>query len=113
LQYGCGITNLVARASNAASELNIDELEEGGRQLTRTLNRFRPAVLAMLGIGAYQTAFQRRKVRIGRQTEQIGSTIVWVLPNPSGLNANYTPAAFAELFAELKSAVDMLRREST
>jgi double-stranded uracil-DNA glycosylase len=113
LQYGCGITNLVARASNAASELSVSELEEGGRQLTRRLKRFRPAVLAMLGIGAYQTAFQRRGVRIGRQTEQIESTIVWVLPNPSGLNANYTPADFAELFAELKLAVDTLRREST
>jgi len=112
LQYGCGITNLVPRASVAASELDSDELKDGGRQLERKLKRFRPAVLAMLGIGAYQTAFQRRGVRIGRQTQQIGTTTVWVLPNPSGLNANYTPSAFAELFAELKTAVDALRRES-
>lgn len=112
LQYGCGITNLVSRASVAATELSADELKVGGRQLARKLNRFRPGVLAMLGIGAFQTAFQRRGVRIGQQAERIGDTIVWVLPNPSGLNANYTPAAFADLFSELKRAVDSIRDAS-
>jgi double-stranded uracil-DNA glycosylase len=111
LQYGCGITNLVPRASVAASELSSEELRHGGAQLARKLKRFRPAVLAMLGIGAFQTAFHQRNVRLGQQAERMGDTIVWVLPNPSGLNANYTPAAFAELFSELKRAVEATGRK--
>ena len=112
LQYGCGITNLVARASVAASELNSDELLEGGRQLARKLKRYRPAVLAVLGMGAFEKAFQKRRVKLGRQPEPIENTIVWVLPNPSGLNANYKPEAFADLFAELRRSIPDLRRET-
>ncbi len=104
LQYGCGVTNLVQRASVAAAELSADELRAGGQQLARTLRKFRPRYLAVLGIGAYQTAFGQRKVKLGLQAEQICETNVWVLPNPSGLNANYKPAEFAELFAELRTA---------
>ncbi|MBA3312890.1 MAG: G/U mismatch-specific DNA glycosylase [Planctomycetota bacterium] len=105
LRYGCGVTNLVQRASVAAAELNANELREGGKLLERKLRRFKPANLAVLGIGAYQTAFGQRKVKLGAQSQPIGETKIWVLPNPSGLNANYKPAEFAELFAELRRAV--------
>lgn len=106
LRYGCGVTNIVMRASVAAAELSSDELREGGRELERKLLRFEPAYLAVLGIGAYKTAFGRPKTRMGLQDEQIGTTKIWVLPNPSGLNANYKPNELAELFAELRRAVE-------
>jgi TDG/mug DNA glycosylase family protein len=112
LQCRCGITNLVARASVAAAELTDEELLAGGRQLERKLKRYRPLTLAVLGIGAYQTAFQQRRVKLGRQPELIGGTTVWVLPSPSGLNAHYKPEEFAELFAELRTSIPKLRRES-
>lgn len=105
LQYGCGVTNLVQRASVAAAELSQDELREGGKSLARRVRKFQPRYLAVLGIGAYQTAFQQRKVRLGLQAAKIGDANIWVLPNPSGLNANYKPAEFAKLFAELRSAI--------
>jgi TDG/mug DNA glycosylase family protein len=105
LKYGCGITNLVARASVAAADLSAEELREGGKSLARKVRRYRPAYLAVLGIGAFQTAFGGRNIKLGLQPERFGATKVWILPNPSGLNANYKPAEFAKLFAELRSAV--------
>jgi TDG/mug DNA glycosylase family protein len=68
--------------------------------------RYRPRVLAILGVGTYRTAFNKPKAAIGRQPESIGDTVVWVLPNPSGLNANYQADALARLFRELKEASD-------
>src|SRR5437764_8012655 len=87
LRYGCGITNLVARATAAAAELTPEELTEGARILERKVRRFRPRVLAVVGIGAYRTAFGRLGAKLGLQPETIGDTAIWVLPNPSGLNA--------------------------
>lgn len=110
LQYGCGVTNIVMRASVAAAELSTEELREGGQQLERKLLKYKPKYLAVLGIGAYKTAFGKPKTKIGLQDEQIGSTKIWVLPNPSGLNANYKPAELADMFAELKSVVDKRQR---
>ena len=104
LKARCGITNIVMRATVAASELSTEEFREGGRQLAAKLDRYRPAWLAVLGIGAFRAAFDRRKAGLGPQPEPIGGTSVWVLPNPSGLNANYKPAEFAKLFAELREA---------
>ena len=102
LEYGCGITNIVARATNAAAELTPEELVAGGAVLSRKVKRFAPRVLALVGIGAYRTAFARPKAKLGLQDETIGATRIWVLPNPSGLNANYRPAELVELFHELK-----------
>jgi TDG/mug DNA glycosylase family protein len=104
LKLGIGITNVVARATAAADELTREELVEGGRFLEQTVLRYQPRYLAIVGIGAHRTAFQRPKAKMGLQEETIGKTSIWVLPNPSGLNANYQPAQLVELFAELRKA---------
>ncbi len=104
LPLGYGITNVVARTTAAADELDPAEYVAGGRRLAAKVRRFRPRVLAVLGIGAYRTAFAQPKAALGPQQERIGGTLVWVLPNPSGLNANYSAADFARVFRELKAA---------
>ena len=106
LPLGYGITNVSARATATAAELSREELMEGGRILREKVERHRPRWLAVLGVGAYRTAFGRRAAALGPQDEQIGGTRVWVLPNPSGLNAHYTPARLAELFRELRRAAE-------
>lgn len=104
LKYGCGITNLVNRATANAAELAEKELCAGAKRLTAKVRRYRPRVVAVLGVGAYQDAFGRTRVRIGEQPERIGSTKIWVLPNPSGLNANYQLPDLARLFRKLHTA---------
>ena len=106
LQSGYGITNVVSRTTNSADQLSREEIIGGGEQLRAKVLRYRPRVLAVLGVGAYRTAFNKPKATIGRQEETIGDTVLWVLPNPSGLNANYQPAALARLFRELKHFSD-------
>ena len=106
LRHGWGITNVVDRATATAAELSAEELAEGGRRLTEKVRRFSPAWLAVLGIGAWRTAFGRPKAGLGPQDETIGSTRIWILPNPSGLNAHYKPADLASLFAELRRVVE-------
>jgi len=105
LEYGYGITNLVARASVGAAELTPKELAAGGKRLAAKVRRYRPKCLAVLGVGAYRSAFGRPKAPLGRQEERLGEALVWVLPNPSGLNANYQRADLARLFGELRAAV--------
>jgi len=102
IPLGYGITNVVARATNAAEELAHEELVEGGRKLVAKVKRLEPRVLAVLGVGAYRAAFGQRRAAIGLQPDSIGDTRLWVLPNPSGLNANYKPLDFARLFRELR-----------
>lgn len=104
LDVGCGITNLVTRTTAAAAELSDEELVRGRRGLERKVRRYAPRWLAVLGIGAYRTAFGHRRAAIGRQAERLGSTGLWVLPNPSGLNANYQLPDLIRLFAELRAA---------
>ena len=106
LKLGYGITNVVARATAAAEELTRDELIEGGRVLTRKVKKYKPRFLAIVGVGAYRTAFARPKAKLGLQEETIGETRLWVLPNPSGLNANYQADALVALFRELRIAAD-------
>lgn len=108
LKLGCGITNVVARTTATAAELSIEELAEGGRRLEAKVRRYRPRVLAILGIGAYRSAFAVPKAQLGRQPETIGETVVWVLPNPSGLNAHYQPKDLARLFSELRLEIERL-----
>ena len=105
LKSGYGITNVVPRTTASADQLTKEEIVAGGEQLRKKVLRFRPRVLAVLGVGAYRTAFNQPKATVGRQSEMIGNTIIWVLPNPSGLNANYQPAQLAQLFRELKEFV--------
>ena len=105
LAYKLGVTNLVDRGSARAEELSPAELSEGGRRLARKMRRLRPQWLAVLGVGAYRTAFAERAAVIGAQARTIGPTRIWVLPNPSGLNAHYTLDRLVEQFADLRRAV--------
>lgn len=105
LKDGYGITNLVARATASAGELSDGEYVEGRRRLEAKVRRYRPGCLAVLGLGAYRTGFGRADAAVGRQAERIGETLIWVLPNPSGLNANYQMADFVRLFQKLREAV--------
>ena len=104
LKSGYGITNVVQRATASADLLTKEEIVKGGERLKAKVLRYRPRVLAVLGLGAYRTAFNRPKATVGRQEERIGDTTLWVLPNPSGLNANYQAADLARLFRELREA---------
>ena len=106
LPLGLGITNLVPRATVAASELSRQELIEGGIRLERTAKEFAPIWIAFVGVGAYRTAFDRPHAALGRQVERIANSGIWVLPSTSGLNANHRPADFARAFRELKSALE-------
>jgi len=106
LPLGIGITNIVARATATAAQLSPDELRAGARSLERTLRRARPAFAAVLGLGAYRTAFGRPRATAGEQPERIGETRVWLLPNPSGLNAHHQPPDLARAFAELARAAE-------
>jgi double-stranded uracil-DNA glycosylase len=102
LALGLGITGIVQRATALASELSVAELEAGGKRLVRTIKRYRPHCVAVLGVSAYRSAFREPKATIGRQAKLIGDSVVWVLPNPSGLNAHYQLPALAKLFKELR-----------
>lgn len=103
-EYGCGITNLVARSTAVAAELSADELRRGRGNLKRKVGKYKPRYVAVLGIGAYRTAFEAPKAVLGPQSEMIRGTRLWVLPNPSGLNARYQPPLLAELFGDLRAA---------
>ena len=102
LKSGYGITNVVARTTASADQLKKDEIVAGGEALRAKVLRYRPRVLAVLGLGAYRTAFNQPKASVGRQESLMGKTVLWVLPNPSGLNANYQREDLARLFRELK-----------
>ncbi len=106
LTWGLGVTNVVERASATAAELTPEELRAGGQRLAAKVADNGPAWLAVLGVTAYRTAFDRPRAGYGEQDERIGGTRVWVLPNPSGLNAHFTPPRLAEAFAELRAAVE-------
>lgn len=105
-ELGIGITNVVARATAAAAELTETELKEGAAILKKKMREFAPRYLAIVGIGAYRTGFDRPRARMGLQPETIGgATRIWVLPNPSGLNANYRPGELVAVYAELRKAM--------
>ncbi len=105
LVLGYGITNLVARTTATADELEPEELLAGRKRLERKVKRYQPRILAVLGIGAYRTAFQEPKAVLGMQARSIANAAVWVLPNPSGLNAHYQLADLAEHFRALREAI--------
>jgi TDG/mug DNA glycosylase family protein len=100
--YGLGITNLAARATAQAAELTAEELEAGGALLEAFVEEHAPRVVAVLGVTAYRTAFGRPKARIGPQEGALAGSRLWVLPNPSGLNAHYTAETLAEEFRRLR-----------
>lgn len=104
---GIGITNLVNRATARADELAARELREGARRLTERIAIWRPRVVAVVGIGAYRTAFCRRHAGIGPQDERWAGAAVWALPNPSGLNAHYPVAELARLYRGAAEAAEI------
>lgn len=108
LAYGCGVTNFVNRATATAAELEADELLAGGARLIDTVRYYAPQSVAILGITAYRTAFERPKAQLGIQPERLADAPLWVLPNPSGLNAHYTPASLAEIFRDFRRQLDEL-----
>ncbi len=105
LPLGYGITNLVPRATATADELAVRELVTGRRRLENKIKRYQPQVVAVLSIGAYRTAFAQKAAILGRQPERLASAAIWVLPNPSGLNAHYQLSKLVEHFRELFQAV--------
>jgi TDG/mug DNA glycosylase family protein len=105
LPLGYGITNVVDRATAAAEELEPQEYVEGGRKLAAKIRKYEPQVLAVLGVGAYRTAFGRKNAAVGLQPEPLEGAAVWVLPNPSGLNANYQMDRLIEMFTDLRRAL--------
>lgn len=106
LRLGYGITNVVAKATASAGELPAVEMRAGARILEKKVKRYCPGVIAFLGIAAYRTAFARPRAGLGRQPETLGPARIWVLPNPSGLNAHYQPADLVRLFRKLRLAVE-------
>ncbi len=98
---GIGITNLVGRVTAAASELSVAELRDGARQLEAKVGMLRPRCVAVLGLQAYRTAFLRPAAAIGRQPELLGGALLWLLPNPSGLQAHYQLPQMEEMFKSL------------
>jgi double-stranded uracil-DNA glycosylase len=106
LALGLGITNLVGRATAGAADLGAAELREGGARLAAKAAATRPQMVAVLGVGAYRTAFARPRAAVGPQPDPIGGSAALLLPNPSGLNAHYQLADLAEAFADLRRALE-------
>lgn len=102
LDVGCGVTNFVERATARADELSEDELREGAERLRQKVGRFMPRCVAIVGIGAYRTGFDQKHAQVGPQDSPLENARLWVLPNPSGLNAHYQLADLAAVFAALR-----------
>lgn len=111
LRHHLGITNLVDRATAAADELTQADLVRGRQRLTHKVIRYAPRFVAILGIGAYRTAFGRPRAVFGPQMERLGASGIWVLPNPSGLNASYQLAELTRAFRALREAAESTRRD--
>lgn len=106
LNHGLGITKLVNRATATAAELTGAELKRGGARIRRAIRKYQPRAACFLGVGAYCDAYGIKKASIGLQPEPIEGVPLWVLPNPSGLNANYQLADFVRLFQEVWASVE-------
>ena len=102
-QYRLGLTNVVGRTTARAEELALDELRQGARNLERKVVKYAPRVVAVLGVTAYRAAFARPKAQLGLQAEPLADAKLWILPNPSGLNAHHQLPDLTRLFAELRA----------
>lgn len=105
LTYGIGVTNLVARTTATAAELLPDEIQKGGAILREKVATYRPQVVAVLGVTAYRVAFQDRTAKIGRHPASPLASPLWILPNPSGLNAHFTPDDLATVFGDFRNEI--------
>ncbi len=113
LALGVGITNMVERTTATAAELTASEYVAGGQRLTRLLTQIHPRVVAFLGIGAYRAAFAKPRARVGLQPERIADSALWVLPSPSGLNANHQLADLVQQFSALRTWVKVMKASGT
>lgn len=102
LDFGLGLTNVFELATVGEKDVSTAQFIAGGKRLEERVRTYRPAVLAVLGIGAYRKAFGDRKARIGPQSNQIEDTQIWVLPNPSGLNAHYQLPDLVRVYSQLR-----------
>ncbi len=109
LAFGLGITNMVERTTASAAELATSEYLAGGQRLARTVRKYKPRVVALLGIGAYRQAFARPRATLGAQVERIGESALWVLPSPSGLNANHQLPDLIALFSALRDGIKTVK----
>jgi double-stranded uracil-DNA glycosylase len=109
LRHHFGITNLVARATAGADELSAQELVAGRSGLLAKVKRYAPRFVAVLGVTAYRSAFEKPKATLGLQSEPLGNAAVWVLPNPSGLNAHHQLNDLTRMFRALRAAVTEAR----
>lgn len=105
LADGYGVSNLVNRATATAAEVRDQELLVGAQRLRDTVRAYRPGTVAFLGLTAYRVAFARPKAAVGPQEEPLEGARVWLLPNPSGLNAHYQLPELVRLYAELRTSV--------
>lgn len=105
LDLGCGVTNIAARATAAADELTRDELLGGAKKLLAKVRKYQPRWLAVLGVGAYRIGFAQPRAIVGPQEQRIGGSGIWVLPNPSGLNAHYQADALVREFTKLRKEI--------
>jgi double-stranded uracil-DNA glycosylase len=106
--HGIGIANIADRPTRAADELAPEELRAGAARLVRMVERYQPRLVAIVGLTAYRLAFGRPHAAMGLQPDELGGRPVWVLPNPSGLNAHYKPADFARLYAAARRYAETL-----
>jgi TDG/mug DNA glycosylase family protein len=113
LRSGVGVTNLVSRATASAAELDRDELRRGGRNLARKVRRFKPAVVAFLGLLAYRSAFERPSATVGEQAERLGGARLWLLPNPSGIQAHYQLDEMVSALRALRRSIDRSKEPSS
>lgn len=104
LTYKCGVTNMVARTTATAAELSADEIVTGGKRLTKLVVKYKPKTVAVLGVQAYRGAFDNKRATVGLQNTEISDVPVWVLPNPSGLQAHYQLEDMVTLFGHLRNA---------
>jgi TDG/mug DNA glycosylase family protein len=112
LDRGYGITNVVDEATARADQLTRKDLSDGIKRLERRVRRFRPSWVAFLGISTFQAVFDQKSATIGAQQSQFGGARVWLLPNPSGLNAHYQLGSLVRLFGELRAAIVARRKSS-
>jgi double-stranded uracil-DNA glycosylase len=104
LGFGLGVTNVVSRPTRTAAELDAEELRAGARELDALVGRWRPRVLAVLGVTAWRVAFARPRAVLGLQPERVGGAATWVVPNPSGLNAHHQLPDLARIYGMLRPA---------
>ncbi len=113
LPLGIGVTNMVERTTASAAELQPSEYVAGGERLTRVVSLYAPRMVAFLGIGAYRAAFAEPRAQLGRQANRIGTSALWLLPSPSGLNANHQLPDLIVLFTELRAWVKTMKGQLT